>query len=479
MPAKLTQERFLERCYEVHGRDKYDYTNSIYINSEIRVQITCSQGHTFMQIPRDHLSGCGCPICGRKIAADKQTLTQDEFIKQCHEAHGYDKYDYSLVQYVTNKVKVLVRCIKHDHAFSILPSNHTKLKNGCNLCGIETSIAKKRKTGNVVYSQEKYIELERQKHGDRFDLSLLNYTGCQNPVTLICRKHNLTFSQTASSHLYSDGGCPQCTKDGTSERSRYTQEEFIQACQLKHPNYIYTNTIYTGSKNKITVECPKHGEFTVRPIGHLHKNGCAKCARKVMTYEEFLQESRALHGNKYSYQKFDFIGRQENALIICPVHGEFKQQCRVHLQRGCPKCGLDIIHGFRKSKYIENCNAKQINPNLYFIKCWNDNEEFLKIGITIQSVKKRFKGKVNMPYNFKQINVVSGPPSIIWDLEIFLHRHFKDFSYQPKIYFGGETECYKIENLPEILKIWEENTSNLENHQSLNIMDSKLTAQYN
>lgn len=39
-------------------------------------------------------------------------LTTEEFVKECSEIHG-NKYDYSKVDYINNRIKVLIICPEH------------------------------------------------------------------------------------------------------------------------------------------------------------------------------------------------------------------------------------------------------------------------------------------------------------------------------------------------------------------------------
>lgn len=70
MPRKKTTEEFISDAIRVHG-GKYNYDKVEYKNRSTRVEIYCNKCKKyFMQTPNDHLSGCGCPTCGRnKIKA--------------------------------------------------------------------------------------------------------------------------------------------------------------------------------------------------------------------------------------------------------------------------------------------------------------------------------------------------------------------------------------------------------------------------
>ena len=59
---KLTKEEFIQKAIARHG-DKYGYSKVDYINNSTKVTIICPIHGEFKQMPRDHLSGCGCPVC--------------------------------------------------------------------------------------------------------------------------------------------------------------------------------------------------------------------------------------------------------------------------------------------------------------------------------------------------------------------------------------------------------------------------------
>ena len=47
-----------------------------------------------------------------------------------------------------------------------------------------------------------------------------------------------------------------------------------------------------------------------------------------------------VHGDNFDYSKVEFYSLTSKVLIICPDHGEFYQQPRLHLRgsNGCKKC---------------------------------------------------------------------------------------------------------------------------------------------
>ena len=56
-------EYFVNKAKEIHG-DRYDYSESIYVNNKLKVIIKCKEHGEFLQSPDNHLRGKGCPKCG-------------------------------------------------------------------------------------------------------------------------------------------------------------------------------------------------------------------------------------------------------------------------------------------------------------------------------------------------------------------------------------------------------------------------------
>ena len=57
-----TIDQFISDAIRVHG-NKYDYSQSEYINAYTKVKIICPEHGEFWQVPNSHLKGRGCPKC--------------------------------------------------------------------------------------------------------------------------------------------------------------------------------------------------------------------------------------------------------------------------------------------------------------------------------------------------------------------------------------------------------------------------------
>lgn len=59
--------------------------------------------------------------------------------------------------------------------------------------------------------------------------------------------------------------------------------------------------------------------------------------------EGFLRKSHAVHGDRYDYSKAVYVNQRTKVCIICPVHGEFWQLAKNHMNgQGCPECGKEM-----------------------------------------------------------------------------------------------------------------------------------------
>lgn len=111
----LIQEQFIEKAKLIHA-NKYDYLLVEYVNARTKTKIIYPEHSIFKQTPSAHL--LQKQKCIGNILSSKE-----EFINKSIKIHG-DKYDYSLVEYKTNKINIKTICPKHG-IFEQRPDTHT------------------------------------------------------------------------------------------------------------------------------------------------------------------------------------------------------------------------------------------------------------------------------------------------------------------------------------------------------------------
>lgn len=197
---RRTTNEFIEDAIKVHnGKWRYDKTDLNHRDEKGRVIITCPIHGDFLQKPSEHLKGRGCRKCGRKIVARKLRNGESFFEKCKQKYNGY--YSYENSQYVSMFTDMVVTCVKHGD-FLIKPHDHLKGNGGCKEC-------KKEKIGNLWKSNTKdFILKYKEKFGNRYDTSKVNYIGARENVCMICHKHG-EFWNTPN-RLLNGVGCPKC-----------------------------------------------------------------------------------------------------------------------------------------------------------------------------------------------------------------------------------------------------------------------------
>lgn len=86
-----------------------------------------------------------------------------------------------------------------------------------------------------------------------------------------------------------------------------------------------------------------------------------------LTQEQFIEQARAIHGDKYDYSKVEYINNHTKVTVICPKHGPFEVQPSVHKAGfNCPKCAAEaasIRNSMGKDTFVKR--ATEIHGDSY------------------------------------------------------------------------------------------------------------------
>lgn len=188
-------------------------------------------------------------------------------------------------------------------------------------------------------TRELFIKRSHQAHGDRYDYSQTFYTNNTTRVAIVCPQHGL-FYQAPNHHM--DGvGCPKCAGEASAQRQAHHIDQFIEQARSIHGDrYDYSKSVYQRSDIKVEIVCPNHGSFWQLPNNHINKRtGCPKCAGKFLSTHEFITKARQVHGDRFSYNQTDYQTIKGHITITCPEHGPFTQPAESHLAgNGCLQC---------------------------------------------------------------------------------------------------------------------------------------------
>lgn len=274
---RKTTEEFIREALRVHG-DKFDYSLTRYVDASTPVRITCPKHGTFEQRPSDHLRTTGCPTCGIESTGSRLRKSREQFIKEASTKYG-SKFDYTQVNYQDSHTPVTIICPIHGE-FSQTPTIHLQSRYGCPKCGATAGGRENRLTFSEFQQQA------QQKFGDKYVYNESSYRGYAGKLKITCPVHG-AFTQSARDHLKSSTGCPKCSAFKRQQEQIRTPQFFVEKAQEVHgKSFDYSMVEYKGSKEKVKIICPTHGEFWQTPDGHLQGKGCVKCATGRISAEE-------------------------------------------------------------------------------------------------------------------------------------------------------------------------------------------------
>ena len=215
---------------------------------------------------------------------------------------------------------------------------------------------------------EDFIAKARAKHGDKYGYEKVLYINNRTEVEIYCKTCQKYFMQSPDSHLQGKG-CRDCGYKAS--HPIMSVEEFVKRARAVHGDkYDYSQVKIKSVSDEVTIICPEHGPFLQRPINHYWaKQGCPKCGliKQGLSIrsntEDFIRKARKIHGDKYGYDRVNYIKDDIPIEIFCSVCGEYySQQPGVHLAgHGCTKCANNKPIG--TDEFIRR--AKEVWGNRY------------------------------------------------------------------------------------------------------------------
>jgi hypothetical protein len=473
MTKKKTVIEFKKDAFERHGY-KYDYSEFVYINTSTPGKIIChKQGHgIFLQRPNCHLQGQGCPKCGKIEASEKLKLTLFKFIEKAEtiqkhkDENGNHKYEYKHLKeedYINNRTKISIYCIKCGKYFMQNPYDHLQ-GHGCLYCA---NIY----IGNIKRKEEKTFFKEcNEIHNNKYEY-ISQYTRKDNKIIIKCPCHG-EFEQIANDHVRGHG-CRKCCDDNTSLRYIISKKEFMDMikefnCDLLN-HYDFTN-IPDNFKlgDEINIKCNyKNKILKLKANTILYERiKCSWCnydrSKRIADLKEmgqqFIEKAKNLdiHKNqdgthKYNYDNSIYKGSHTYVQIYCyKCKKNFYQIPLNHLRSGCRNC----------------CNNNYSKKQIIFLElfqkihCTNIQHSLNGGEYTIKNSKFKADGyseETNTIYEFNG-DFWHGNPKI-YDKENINKKINKTFG---ELYYNTiKREEFIKEQGYNIVAIWERDWDNL------------------
>ena len=109
------------------------------------------------------------------------------------------------------------------------------------------------------------------------------------------------------------------------------------------------------------------------------------------------------------------------------------------------------IKGCKRQSFLDQAVLNGGQPIFYLIKCWDKEETFYKLGITVNGILTRYGTVRSMPYEWEILLELPDTAAAVYDIEVMFKGQMEQFHYVPTIPFNGsKTECYS--NLTEPLQ---------------------------
>ena len=310
-------------------------------------------------------------------------LTKEEYVAKARAKWG-DAYDYSESVYVAGLSPITIRCIKHNHYFTVQAGNHISTKQrrfsgGCPICAQERLSAARALRENSIMaqikkiraskpkktSQEIFIEKAKAQYPD-YDYSKVEYKDRDTSVTLICPKHGVFAIRPRTLLSKEKGkqphGCWECC--GMKKPALNNSETFKEdVLALYGDKYVFHCEDYKCKTSQIRVECKLHGEHKISADAILHGSACIYCNGRLYP-KDWIKNAKAVHGDKYVYDESKPPRiKSDRIRYKCPIHGwqETRYDCHVDLKCGCPVCAgypNKLSAEQRKANWVKRCKKK-------------------------------------------------------------------------------------------------------------------------
>ena len=285
----------------------------------------------------------------------------ENFVNKAKKIHG-DRYDYSKVNFINNRTKVVINCPLHGD-FTQTPKNHLR-GQGCPKCGKE--YARTCHSGDYT----SFVNEVKSRFGDRYSFPNIEveYENSHSKVTVKCNLCGNIYKKIACDVLTSKTGGCWCKEN---------KDKYIDFETLQNKIDMFQISYFTGDKkistDKVVVTCRKCGSVREAKIKSLlnGKCGCKKCMGIKSGNLKRIPTENALSNlaEKYPTIKFDentYINTTKNIRCYCKKCGhEFYRSYnsfmnpKANTEEPCPKCNKEKISQERtktNDKFIEDMN---------------------------------------------------------------------------------------------------------------------------
>lgn len=222
-------------------------------------------------------------------------------------------------------------------------------------------------------------------------------------MTIDCPKHG-HFQQAPDKHLQSRYGCPRCGIDARGgQRLEEGRERFAKQFAARHGGRLELLSPYKHVKESIRVRCRVHAfEWDSTPdLLNTVKFGCPRCdaeavrVRLTKTQDEFIQQIRAIHGDKVDLSGTVYNGASGTVVVGCGVHAKVTVRVtslKRERSHGCPICGKSAFgYASARIKYLEETGEQGRPTTIGLMEVEVFGLKSVKLGITTRGLLARYR----------------------------------------------------------------------------------------
>lgn len=221
-----------------------------------------------------------------------------------------------------------------------------------------------------------YEYVKDDVEGRGYELLSNEYINGREKLIINCPEHGV-FVTSYRSFRSTRYGCRRCGVKSMIENRAPVEYSDVKE-KIESRGYRLLSSEYRSAKDKLKIECKKHGVFEMRWNNFRNGQGCPMCGRDK--YRTSISDIRDIAKEEgYELISVEYSNNREKLDFLCPTHGEFKISWDNFYTGGhrCAKCGK---YGF-----------KQNEPSiLYYIKIYYRGKYYYKIGITNRTVEERY-----------------------------------------------------------------------------------------
>jgi hypothetical protein len=322
-------------------------------------------------------------------------------------------------------------------------------------------------------TQEQALAKIVLRHGDLYDLSLVDYTLNKNTVKLICKEHgefDIVYRDLVSPPP-DTGGCQKCSRILWDNWKRLqeensatsTEDAEIRLMNCNKHDYIFDMSTYKRFSQPMIAICKVHGEFQIYPTRYCNTDkgfcGCPTCGNeynrscpteRIVSKQERLEQVERLFGCNIDASSAPSDGHSKTMFTaLCTKHNHsFRTNWNLltRSEHPCTVCSREngaVGGGFSSAK----------QGYLYILI----DSDVTKVGITNCASNRRLK-EINCDsgLNFNTVRKYEMRGQDCIAIERYLLNYLANRHNRISYKFCGSTECFIGVDIPSLIKVAED-----------------------